>query len=96
MDMYQNAYRVMPSPVNPFEFLPSFLGQPNMGQPKAPDETPPPATGSKERKPPEGFTVEAQAAEAGELRRRIEELEAALARGKHRSKTRKAKVRRKP
>ena len=90
MDMYQSAYRVMPSPVNPFEFLPSF-----MGQTKAPDEAPPAAAKSGERTPQDRITVEAQAVEAGELRRRIEELEAALSRGKRGSKTRKPKSRRK-
>ena len=28
MDMYQNAYRALPPPMNPFEFLPGRWGQP--------------------------------------------------------------------
>lgn len=74
MEMYQNAYRAMPSPLT--AFMPGMWGQEKgtNGAPQAP-AAPPPDQGS----------------EVMELRRRIEELEAALSRRKPAKKARKKK-----
>ena len=86
MDMYQNAYRMMPSPMNPFEVLPSFWGQ-SQGKNE-------PATGLATATGNSGSAAPEET-EAAELRRRIEELEAALSRSAGREKARKPKSRRK-
>lgn len=93
MEMYQNAYRVLPSPVNPLEFLPLWA------QPRADDDSPQ-ASGKPSGYAPAPAAVSKQAAEGkgtgeGDLRRRIEELEAALSRTKGRTKSHKPKSRRK-
>jgi len=87
MEMYQNAYRAMPSPLNALEFMPNMWGQGKgaNGAPQAPD----PSSGRAAGPPPN------QGSEVVELRRRIEELEAALSRRKPANKARKTKSRRK-
>jgi polyhydroxyalkanoate synthesis repressor PhaR len=72
MEMYQNAYRAMPSPL---EFMPNLWGQGRgaNGAPQAPG-VPPQAD---------------QTSEVLELRRRVEELEAALSERKPPKKARK-------
>jgi len=89
MEMYQSMYRAMPSPLNPFEIMPSLWGQSRgtNGSPEAPAQF-----GGVREHPGAG---EAQSSEVEELRRRIEELESALARGKPARKQRKTKSRRK-
>ncbi len=65
MEMYQNAYRAMPSPLNALEFMPNVFGQGKAAEgvnPSAPGPSP----------------EEAPSSEVVELRRRVEELEAAL------------------
>jgi polyhydroxyalkanoate synthesis repressor PhaR len=72
MDMYQNAYRALPPPMNPFEFQPGRWAQPlapkgGPGGPQPPQDQPPAAS-----------ETQAKASEVGELKRRIEELESLL------------------
>ncbi|HEX8817293.1 MAG TPA: polyhydroxyalkanoate synthesis regulator DNA-binding domain-containing protein [Terriglobales bacterium] len=91
MDMYQTAYRAMPSPVNPFEFMPPFWGQSKpVGEPANPGK----AGESSAAQVRPGATPDS---EVTELRRRLEELETALSRhqAKGKSKGRKPRSRRK-
>ena len=72
MDMYQNAYRALPAPMNPFELLQGRWAQPPVANgatsgPKAWEEQPQPASESQTK-----------AGEVNELKRRIEELESLL------------------
>jgi len=89
MEMYQNAYRALPSPLNPFEFMPPVW---------APRETkvePPPPFGKPPAEPaahPDSQTP-GQVSGDGELRRRIEELEAALSRRNPKTKARRPELR---
>jgi polyhydroxyalkanoate synthesis repressor PhaR len=71
MDMYQNASRALPPPVNPFEFL-----QGRWAKPLAADE----ASGGAQSQQdfPAGSETPVKASEAVELKRRIEELESLL------------------
>ena len=66
MEMYQNAYRAIPSPLNPLQFMPNMWGQSKPPAPVANDAASPRTQGS----------------EVTELRHRIEELESALSRQK--------------
>ncbi len=72
MDMYQNAYRALPAPMNPFELL-----QGRWAQPPAANE---PTGGPQPRheQPPAASATLAKASEVDELKRRIEELESLL------------------
>ncbi len=63
-DLYQNAYRSMPSPLSPFGLMPA----PGAQRPANADAAPPPASA-----PAEGN-------ESRELKRRVEELESLVAR----------------
>jgi len=72
MDMYQNAYRALPAPMNPFE-----LRQGRWAKPPAANG----ATGgpqSRQEQPPAASESHAKASEVNELKRRIEELESLL------------------
>jgi polyhydroxyalkanoate synthesis repressor PhaR len=72
MDMYQNAYRALPPPMNPFEFQ-----QGRWATPLAANG----ATGgpqSQQDQPPAASETQAKASEVGELKQRIEELESLL------------------
>jgi len=81
MEMYQNAYRAMPSPLG---FIPNIFGQ---GQPH---ETAPQTSGANPN-----FPAAAEPnPEVLELRRRVEELEAALSRRKPAKKSARKKSRR--
>jgi polyhydroxyalkanoate synthesis repressor PhaR len=82
MEMYQNAYRAMPSPLSALEFMPNVWGQGNAQQ-----GAPPMASNGAGPTP--------QSSEVVELRRRIEELESALGRQSRPSKARKKPSRRK-
>src|SRR5271165_5758180 len=96
MEIYQNAYRAMPAPVNPFEMLAGRWARP-------PDEGAPPS-GSASAQPVARPTGSRQAGndsntaaggEIAEMKERIAELEASLSRAKPRQKARAAKSRRK-
>jgi len=80
-DLYQSAYRSMPSPLNPFGFIPV----PGAQRPANADTTPPPAETS------------GKGDESVELKRRVEELESLVSRLSARTpgRKRKAKPRRK-
>jgi len=80
MEMYQNAYRALPSPLNAFGFLPAPW--PGTEKEASAERTAPPA--------PETAVAEVQ-----ELRRRVEELEGVLAGRKRRTPKSKTKSRRK-
>jgi polyhydroxyalkanoate synthesis repressor PhaR len=72
MDMYQNAYRAVPAPMNPFELLQGRWAQPAdsngaTGGPQSRQEQPQVASQTGEK-----------ADEVGELKRRIGELESSL------------------
>jgi polyhydroxyalkanoate synthesis repressor PhaR len=86
MDMYQNAYRALPTPINPFEFL--------QGKGPSADR----ATGNSQPKTEQPMSAPASQANAGqvdELKRRVEELESMLTKRAARKSPRKAKSRRK-
>ena len=68
-DMYQNAYRTFAPPAAPFDFM-GMMG----GAPRGPVEPPPPAAAPPQASPPPPVD------EVGELKRRVEELESAIAR----------------
>jgi len=94
MEMYQNAYRAMPSALNPFDFFPGGWPQ-SQGRE---DSSQGPAKSRREirEQPPQGNSATcAQASEVTELRRRIEELETAHSRRRPGMKSRKTKSRRK-
>ncbi len=93
MEMYQNAYRAMPSPLNALELMPNLWGQGKVhnGSPQMPGVN----SGSAGGSPPRADAA-AQNSEVTELRRRVEELEAALSRRKPARKAGKTKSRRKP
>ncbi len=80
MEMYQNAYRAMPSPLT--AFMPAIWG-PDKGTNGAP---------LAQAAPPQPE----QNSEVMELRRRVEELEAMLSRAKPAKTARKKRSRRKP
>jgi polyhydroxyalkanoate synthesis repressor PhaR len=69
-DMYQNAYRSMPNPLNPFGFV-----QP-MAPPQAAETAPPANPAESARR---GVYGRDEEPEVVELRRRLEELESRLA-----------------
>ena len=91
MEIYQNAYRAFPLPMNPFELM-----QPGWGQ--APRDTSGLADnstrGDRQTDSP-GETSVANQSDDSELRRRIEELEKALAGRKRKKKRSGTKPRRK-
>lgn len=92
MEMYQDAYRAMPGPLNPFGLMPSLW--PQQKPPEPPAGSPGPATGSTGN-PTASPTAASGGSEVEELRRRLEELESTLARNKPRSGKRNGKSRRK-
>jgi len=80
-DLYQSAYRSMPSPLNPFGFMPV----PGVSRPATTEAPSPPSA-----------MAPAKAEESGELQRRVEELESLVARLRDRpARKGKAKPRRK-
>jgi polyhydroxyalkanoate synthesis repressor PhaR len=84
-DMYQNAYRALPAPINPFEFLPGRLSQPQSADRAAgspPSEAPQPSATSARQ---------ASVSEVAELNRRIEELEFLLTKRAPKKSSRKPK-----
>ncbi len=96
MEIYQNAYRAMPPPVNPFEMMGGRWAQPPMGAVAPPDSgSAEPFVEPKIPHSAGGKSNSAAEAEVGDLKKRIEELEAALSRSQPARKSRKAKRRRK-
>ena len=91
MEMYQNAYRAMPAPLNPFGVFP---GWPSGGK-TDPAQGPLDSEGPAEHRGTAATNGSVgEASEVTDLRRRIDELEAALA-GKAKKKARKSNSRRK-
>jgi polyhydroxyalkanoate synthesis repressor PhaR len=87
VDMYQNAYRALPAPLNPFDLLQGRWGPPPAGQ------GPTDGSQSPEEQPRETSVSQAKSVEVDELKRRVEELESMLAKlvpkkGKPRPKSR--------
>ena len=96
MEIYQNAYRAMPSPVNPFEMMAGRLAQP----PGAAVEPPDTASAKPVRDPKAGRNAgnrssSAAGSEVAELKKRIAELEAGASRGKPKGTAERTKSRRK-
>lgn len=90
MEMYQNAYRMMPTPSNPFEFLPNMWAS----QKGESSHTPETSGASKRERAPETNEPAPQAErEMQELRQRIEELEATLSNRKRSRKGRRTEAR---
>jgi polyhydroxyalkanoate synthesis repressor PhaR len=86
MDMYQTAYRAIPSPLNPMRFMPTLWPQPaEEGTTSEPQKTAP---------EPAATSQSEASSEVDELRRRVEEMEAAMSRRNRRPKGRKPKSRR--
>ena len=94
LDMYQSAYRALPSPMNPLEFMQARWMQPpaQAGVSQAANGT---AGSPKPGEPPAASETKAGAGDVGELKRRIEELEAQLTRRVPKKIPRKTKSRRK-
>lgn len=89
MEMYQNAYRAMPSPLNPLGLMPTLWPQTSgKGEPVSANA----ADNSGGIVSKAGADNESSQVE--ELRRRIEELEGTLSRRKAKAKPRKTKSRR--
>jgi polyhydroxyalkanoate synthesis repressor PhaR len=96
MEIYQNAYRAMPSPVNPFEITAGRWPQPLNGALPPPDSaSAQPVADTKARRHEGNNSNSAAGVKVGQLEKRIEELEAALARRKSRKKAPRTKSRRK-
>ena len=83
MEMYQSAYRAMPSPLNAFGFMPAPWPGPEKEAP------------AERMTPTAAPAPEPAVAEVEELRRRVEELEAVLARRRRGTQSSKTKSRRK-
>jgi len=77
-DLYQSAYRSLPTPLNPFGFIPV----PGMSR-----------AAETEAAPPSSARVPGRADESGELKRRVEELESLVAKLRPRQPARKGKGR---
>jgi polyhydroxyalkanoate synthesis repressor PhaR len=94
MEIYHNAYRAFPLPMNPFELIQSSWGTSRTPQEFRRSDN---SIGDAQQ----NATTKAEApsksqSDDNELRRRIEDLEKALARRKRRKKTSGTKSRRKP
>ena len=96
MEMYQNAFRALPTPMNPFEFVQTQWRQPEaeIGLPQSVNGS---TGGSKQQRkptlaPPD---TKAQGGEVDELKQRIQELESMLRKRIPRKNARKTKSRRK-
>ena len=87
MDMYQNASRALPPPVNPFEFMQGHWAKPLEANGGGRGPQPQPDFPASE--------TPVNAGEGGELKRRIEELESLLTKRAPKKSRPKAKSRRK-
>jgi polyhydroxyalkanoate synthesis repressor PhaR len=94
LDMYQNAYRALTPPMNPFELLQGRWMQ-LPGQPGMPQAANGAAASPRQQEPPAPET-RASAGEVEKLKRRIGELETQLTKRVPRKEPRKTKSRRKP
>jgi polyhydroxyalkanoate synthesis repressor PhaR len=72
MDMYQNAYRALPAPMNPFELLQGRWVQ------RPASDGPTGGPQARQEQPPAASEPQAKASEVDELKRRIGELESLL------------------
>lgn len=88
MEMYQNAYRAMPSPLNPLGFMPGLWPQTPVREEQSGGSGRSAAAASRHAERDED-------AEVRELRRRVDELEAILSRQRSSKKVRPKKSRRK-
>ena len=96
MEIYQNAYRAMPAPVNPFEMLAGrWARPPDEGAPPSGSASAQPVAGANGRRRTGNDSNGVAQSEVAEMKKRIEELEAALSRAKPMQKVRRAKSRRK-
>jgi polyhydroxyalkanoate synthesis repressor PhaR len=93
MDMYQNAYRAMPAPMNPFEVFSSW-GQ-SVGNKNTTEATASPDLDASTTSPASKSRTHENGSEVAELRRRIDELEGALKARKIDKKTSATRSRRK-
>ncbi len=91
MEIYQNAYRAMPAPVNPFEMVAGRWPQPPDGAPSSEQ----PVADPKASRHEENHSSNTAGVQVSRLEKRIEELEAALSRTRPGKKGRKTKSRRK-
>jgi len=87
-DMYQSAYRALPTALNPFGLLPNL--QPATPQSAPEKAAPPPATAPKART--SGAPEASGDSEVRDLKRRIDELEALVSRLDSASSQRKRKT----
>jgi polyhydroxyalkanoate synthesis repressor PhaR len=90
MEMYQNAYRVMPPALNPLDGLPGWP----QGQVRD-DASINAKRHAGEHPPSRNRETDSQESEVTELRRRVEELESALAGRRRRKKAPNTRARRK-
>jgi polyhydroxyalkanoate synthesis repressor PhaR len=93
MEIYQNAYRAFPLPMNPFELIPAGWGQGRSPQnaPGLADNS----TGSAQQAASAADAPSKSQSNDNELRRRIEELEKALSVRRRQKKASRSKSRRK-
>src|SRR5450755_1230077 len=89
MDMYQNAYRALPAPMNPFELLQGRWAQ------RPVSDGPTGGPQARQEQPPAASEPQAKASEVDELKRRIGELEFLLTKLVPKKSTPRAKSRRK-
>jgi len=81
LDMYQNAYRALPPPMNPFTFMqPRWAQPPTEADMSRAATTPTRGERRQEDHRPAREGARADAVEVDELKRRIEELESLLTR----------------
>ena len=90
MEMYQNAYRATPSPLNPLGLMPTLWPQ-TSGKEEPDSATASDNAGAKVSK----VSADTERSQVEELRRRVEELEGTLSRRSAKAKPRKRKSRRK-
>jgi polyhydroxyalkanoate synthesis repressor PhaR len=81
MDMYQNAYRALPTPMNPFELLQGRWAQPLASNGATGDPQ------SRPGQPQAASETQAKSSEVEELKRRIEELESSRTKRVHKKKS---------
>ncbi len=80
MDMYQNALRVLPAPLNPFELMQARWAQPAVEAGPSHSVNGSTGTSKQQHGPAAPSEISAQAADVDELKRRIGELESMLSR----------------
>jgi len=78
MDMYQNALRALPAPMNPFELMQGRWAQPAAETGRSHSVNGSTGSPAQQDGPPTPPELRAQAADVDELKRRIGELESML------------------